>query len=217
MIDTSNLEIKKQIGNYYISDKILNQSHLSTTKIGCFKEDTKHLVVIKIFEKGNFSEQNLKKAIEMFQKSQLFLSLAPYNVVKMLDFFHTKTHFYVVEEFCNGGSLAQYLKKKDGYLSEKETFVVFKEIVKAFKWMQEKLILHQGINPNNILLHNDSIKISKCWGKDIAPFIIKSDSLEISQENNIFLAPEQIKADVFSIISRPISLLSRSLLHLLGL
>lgn len=197
MVDS--ISLKRKVGKYYISDKILNQTEFSSTVIGCLSDDITHLVVIKIFDKSNFSEDEITGAIIIFKRTLLFMSLAPYNFVKMLDFIQTKSNFYVVEEFCNGGSLHDYLKKKGGYLSERETLIIFNEIIKACKWMQEKLIIHKGINPKNILIDKGTLKISLSFGKHLASCISKPEIVKIiNTEMQNYVAPEILQGEVFS-------------------
>ena len=63
-------------------------------------------------------------------------------------------------EYCNGGSLEEYLKKNAGSLSEDETILVMGELLEAFMEMNEKNLMHRDIKPANILIHNGKIKIA---------------------------------------------------------
>jgi serine/threonine-protein kinase ULK/ATG1 len=63
-------------------------------------------------------------------------------------------------EYCNGGSLEDYLKKNGGMLSEEESCLVMEELVEAFTEMNEKNLMHRDIKPANILIHNGKIKIA---------------------------------------------------------
>jgi serine/threonine-protein kinase ULK/ATG1 len=78
----------------------------------------------------------------------------------MLDIAQTSNNLYLFLEYCNGGSLDQYLSKKKGKLSEKEALLIFEEISRAFKNMQQNKIIHRDIKPQNILIHNSKIKIA---------------------------------------------------------
>ena len=63
-------------------------------------------------------------------------------------------------EFCNGGSLEEYLKKNDGLLSEDEAQLIMSELLEAFLEMNEKNLMHRDIKPANILIHNGKIKLA---------------------------------------------------------
>jgi serine/threonine protein kinase len=78
----------------------------------------------------------------------------------MLDIAQTSNNLYLFLEYCNGGSLDQYLLKKKGKLSEKEALLIFEEFCAAFKNMQANKIIHRDIKPQNVLIHNSKIKIA---------------------------------------------------------
>lgn len=65
---------------------------------------------------------------------------------------------YIVCEYCNGGSLKEYLNKK-GLLAESEALNFFKDILEGFKCLHEKRIVHRDMKPANLLIHNHRIKI----------------------------------------------------------
>jgi len=45
-------------------------------------------------------------------------------------------------------------------LTEEETILIFKELKDVFLLMHNKNIIHQGIKPDNIMIHNNNIKIT---------------------------------------------------------
>ena len=45
-------------------------------------------------------------------------------------------------------------------LSENEALIILEDIIKAFKNMQQNRIIHRDIKPQNILIHNQRIKIA---------------------------------------------------------
>ena len=69
------------------------------------------------------------------------------HIVRMLDIAQTSNNLYLFLEYCNGGSLDQYTSKKNGKLSENEAMLIFEEIAKAFKNMQQNKIIHRDIKP----------------------------------------------------------------------
>ena len=69
------------------------------------------------------------------------------HIVRMFDIAQTSNNLYLFLEYCNGGSLDQYIKKKAGKFSEREAILIFEEMTKAFKNMQENKIIHRDIKP----------------------------------------------------------------------
>ena len=69
------------------------------------------------------SEDNLVKACKVYERSELdesswkniineitvLRNLDSENVIKIYDKFKSKNYFYIVLEYCNGGTLEQYI------------------------------------------------------------------------------------------------------------
>ena len=78
----------------------------------------------------------------------------------MLDLSQTDNNLYLFLEYCNGGSLEEYLHKNEGQLSEDESCLILEELLLAFLEMNEKSLMHRDIKPANILIHNGKIKLA---------------------------------------------------------
>ncbi|MBE6293239.1 MAG: tetratricopeptide repeat protein [Bacteroidales bacterium] len=73
------------------------------------------------------------------------------GVVKVLERFETNNTIYYSMEFCEGGSLNDYIEKA-GKLSEEDTLEYTKQIAEALRNMHEKKMLHLDLKPANIML-----------------------------------------------------------------
>ena len=71
----------------------------------------------------------------------------------------TANNYYLVYEFCNGGTLSDHIKAK-GRLSEPEAIKIFLELRNAFEALYQENILHRDLKPTNILFHNGVIKLA---------------------------------------------------------
>ena len=71
----------------------------------------------------------------------------------------TANNFYFVYEFCNGGTMDKLIQKEAPF-SEKKSLIFFRQMLEAFKILSKSNIMHRDIKPDNILLHNGSIKIA---------------------------------------------------------
>jgi serine/threonine-protein kinase ULK/ATG1 len=84
---------------------------------------------VKVIDKKIFANQyNLKNIhceIEIMKKME------HENIVKLLDVYQTSNNMYIVTEFCEGGDLRGYLKKKKK-LSESESISLLKDIIRGF-------------------------------------------------------------------------------------
>ena len=82
------------------------------------------------------------------------------NIVKIEDLKKTKNHYYIIMEFCNGGSLAKTLEKyMEMYkkpFSEKIVQHIMRQVVSAVNYLHELKIVHRDLKLDNILLNYES-------------------------------------------------------------
>ena len=71
----------------------------------------------------------------------------------------TANNYYLVYEFCNGGTLAEHIKKH-GKLTETEAIKFFSQLKSAFAELYNENILHRDLKPTNILFHNGVVKLA---------------------------------------------------------
>jgi len=76
----------------------------------------------------------------------------------MYGFFDDKTHFYIVLEYMEGGTLYQKLKKGK-VLSEGEAAKIIKQMTEAIEYMHDMGIAHRDIKPENIVISNVHLTI----------------------------------------------------------
>jgi tousled-like kinase len=108
------------------------------------------------------------------------------NIVKHLDTIMIDNNsFCTVIELCNGKDLSSIIHERKK-LSENEVKVITKQIVNALIYLSSlnKKIIHYDLKPQNILFHNNEIKISDFGVSKV----IESDS----NTNNIELTSQGI-------------------------
>ena len=76
------------------------------------------------------------------------------NIIKIYDVKETFEDAYIITEYCNGGTLEQYL---DNYkkLSEEIVQYIMKQIIEVMKYLSNKKIMHRDFSLENILINFD--------------------------------------------------------------
>ena len=99
------------------------------------------------------------------------------NIVRLIDLKKTKSHCYIVMEYCNGGDLSGCLKKyKEAYrrpFSEEIVQYIMRQVVNGIYFLHSNKIVHRDLKLDNILVtfpsENDkkSLKMMKAIAKII--------------------------------------------------
>ena len=147
------------------------------------------------------------------------LGLNHSNITKMIDFKEDSDYYYYIYEYCNGGSLYDYLtylQKDKKIISEEIGQYIMKQLIEAIKYLHNEGIVHREIKPANIFLNYDSgedilkknifkAKI-KLTGFYISAHLEKGKFLNTLIGTPKFLAPEVFvkktyneKADIWSL------------------
>jgi serine/threonine protein kinase len=79
------------------------------------------------------------------------------NIIKIKDLKKTTHHYYIVMEYCNGGTLKENFRKyKNKYgkpFSEKIIQHIIRQIVEAVNYLHSKNIVHRDLKADNMLLN----------------------------------------------------------------
>ena len=138
------------------------------------------LVLLKCIGKGNFGEvfltqKNGRQELYATKKMDRSLCESPQNykrllreiellkiinhpnIVKLYDLKRTANHWYLITEYCNGGSLLSNLKKYIATyykpFSEEIVQHLMKQIVSAINYLHFNKIIHRDLKLDNILLN----------------------------------------------------------------
>lgn len=137
---------------------------------------TKLFYALKEVNKSKTSEANLKN------ESTLHLKLKHNHIIEMYSISEDLENLNFVLEFAEGGTLSdQFTEKKQ--FSEKEVFDVFIQLLDALAFLHSKNIVHNGIEPDNVLFTGDKIKLTD-FSKASLPedsALLKSDVVSLGK------------------------------------
>lgn len=103
----------------------------------------------------------------------LLLCAESQHIVKLFSVHETNVETALFLEMANGGEL-QTLLDENGSLSERETIICMKEVLKALQFLHKKSIAHLDLKPQNILLCGKRVEglLTDSFSSDNLFFII---------------------------------------------
>jgi len=121
------------------------------------------------------------------------------QVPRLLDYFETDREFYLVQEFVNGLTLQQELKRK-GPMSEAGVKQFLSEILGILKYIHSQQVIHRDIKPNNLIRRSEDGRLVLIDFGAVKNQVSKTYSSQVenttltafSVGTNGFAPPEQI-------------------------
>ena len=72
------------------------------------------------------------------------------NIIQLFDCYYDNNYYYMIEEYCSGGDLFDYIHRQKCF-SERKTSIILKQILSALNHLHKKKIVHRDIKPENIV------------------------------------------------------------------
>ena len=121
------------------------------------KQGTQKQFAIKKIDKKFTSNPKAKKYLD--NEISILRDISHPNIVKLYDVKETSSFYYLVTEYCNGGSLSDcletYIEKYNKPFPEEVVQFLMRQIVSALSYLHKKTILHRDIKLDNILVQFD--------------------------------------------------------------
>ncbi|KAK3744584.1 hypothetical protein QZH41_016102, partial [Actinostola sp. cb2023] len=141
---------------FYDIEKTIGKGNFSVVKLAKHRI-TKSKVAIKIIDKTQLDETNLKK---VYREIQIMKLLQHPYIIKLYQVMETKSMLYLVTEYASNGEMFDYLAHH-GRLSEKEAKKKFIQILNAVEYCHKRHVVHRDLKAENLLLdQNMNIKIA---------------------------------------------------------
>ena len=118
------------------------------------KKGHKELFATKRLDRAFFEKrENIKR---LAYEVKILQKINHPNIVRLIDLKKTKSHCYIVMEFCNGGDLSGCLKKyKSAYhrpFPEVIVQYIMRQVVAAIAFLHSNKIIHRDLKLDNILV-----------------------------------------------------------------
>ena len=158
-------------------------------------------VAMKIIDKNKIEldeiNDDIKREINILKK------LSHPNIVKIYEFYESDNCFYIINEYCKGGQLYEYLTKNK--LTEEQLCVIFYQVFSGLIYLHEHSILHGDLKPENILISSVEKDLETnedfAWIKIIDFGTAKIFKKQIKKGENIegtlyYIAPEVFSGNI---------------------
>ncbi|EAY20221.1 CAMK family protein kinase [Trichomonas vaginalis G3] len=198
-MDTPHAPTEQKIGPYIVI-RTLGEGITGKVKLAVNKE-TNENVAIKIIPKSSF-EKRADLQEKVHRECALMRLTDHPNILKLLAYYESARHIYIVLEYAKQGELFDYLISRR-VLPEDQALDFFRQIILAIEYLHSFGICHRDLKPENILL--DEYTRVKIADFGFARWV-RSNIAETSCGSPHYAAPEVInghpydgrKADIWS-------------------
>ena len=181
---------------YELKEKLGEGAYGSVYKVQ--QKFTNYLRAVKAIKKKHVD------STEFYNEIEVLKALDHPNIIKLFDCYQDKSYYYMVEEYCSGGDLFDYIQKEK-FFTERKAGTIFNQLLSAVNHLHKKRIVHRDLKPENIVLiesKNKDVYIKLIdFGTSIT---IKGKNLTQELGTIYYIAPEVFmnnyneKADIWS-------------------
>ncbi|KAE8753055.1 hypothetical protein FOCC_FOCC000400 [Frankliniella occidentalis] len=175
------------VEGYVIVEKIGAGSYSNVYK--AYKKDgCREAVAIKVVEKKRLSksaEDNIVTEISLLKK------LKHPHIVNMKDFLYDGRCIYIIMEWCGGGDLSGFIKKRR-CLPEPVCRRFLQQLSAALKYLRSHNVCHMDLKPSNLLLGQQ--QVLKIGDFGFAQYLSDEDKHNSIRGSPLYMAPEMLLA-----------------------
>ena len=102
-------------------------------------------------DKAEMGEEEEKAIIN---EINILKSLDHPNIMKVYEYYNSEKVLSIVSELCTGGELYEKISSS-GYLSEKVSKYIMKQLLSAVSFCHENGIIHRDLKPENLLIESE--------------------------------------------------------------
>jgi len=144
------------VGKYNLL-KTIGKGSFSLVKM-CVNTDTRQNYAAKIIPKINMKSEADKTRFE--GEIKVIITMNHPGVIKVMDFLADSNFYFLIMEFCSGGTLLSQAPGGDRVIREDDTKIIFKQLLESIDYMHKKSIAHRDLKLENVMLdEKGNIKI----------------------------------------------------------
>jgi hypothetical protein len=114
----------------------------------------KHPTLDRVVLLKKLTLRGASQFVERFKReARLMMEFKHEHIVQVYDHFKEGSSYFIVEEFVDGISLDELIRK-ERFLSNDAAMLILYEVAKALKYAHDKGVIHRDIKPGNILISN---------------------------------------------------------------
>ena len=179
-----------KLKNYHFQERLGKGQYAQVMK--AINRTTKTPCAIKVLDNLQIKLQPIVLKLLKSEISILQTVNNP-NVVKLYEYLHENNHHYLVMEYCNGGDLEEYFKKKPHHcVKEEEAICFLKQLLNGFKALHQIKAMHRDFKLANVLIHDGVLKIA-----DLG-FSKQADTTKTPLGTACYMAPEIMKYERYN-------------------
>ncbi|EGZ16349.1 hypothetical protein PHYSODRAFT_450814, partial [Phytophthora sojae] len=187
---------RASIGEYVVTSKLGSGSFAVVYK--GYHKTSKTPVAIKAL---SLHKLNGKLLANLEMEIAIMRQIDHPNVVKLYDIKKTDKHMYLMLEYCAGGDLQQYMRRRaqEGgdrakLLSEDVARHFLRELAKGMQCLWQHNLIHRDLKPQNLLLVEDSpTSALKIADFGFARHLATTSMAETLCGSPLYMAPEILK------------------------
>lgn len=141
-----------KIGDYVYCHPAIGKGSSSRVYYG-YHSSTGNVVAVKKISKNSIQKISMER---ITNEIELMKKLNDSNIVQYKDMISDTNYIYIITDYCNGGSLQNFIEEHRGYpenFSEEEVKLYMRQIRNALEYLVSKNIYHRDIKPHNIFVN----------------------------------------------------------------
>ncbi|BFZ25443.1 hypothetical protein BsWGS_28482 [Bradybaena similaris] len=132
---------------FYDVERTVGKGNFAVVKLARHRI-TKTEVAIKIIDKTQLDEVNLKK---VYREVQIMKLISHQHIIKLYQVMETKNMLYLVSEYAPKGEIFDYIAQH-GRMAESDARGKFWQIISAVEYCHNRHIVHRDLKAENLLL-----------------------------------------------------------------